>query len=237
MPTCAVIIPSFNSVKFIDVALFSLKAQTRRPDEVIIVDAGSVDGTRELVNTFREALNIEFITAPRSSMGVARNSGIRAATSDIISFLDSDDIFLANHVEMACRIFADPGVDAVHGYQLQWNSTTDKLEMGYDYERPLDHELEIFESSLINLSTLTIRKTISDKEQALLFSENLRGRYCEDWDFCLRLIASGIRVHYQQEPVSVVTERSGSHTRKSIFWKMRFSLLRSLLEQKPRIPC
>jgi len=227
-----VIILSLNSAKFIDIALLSLKSQTRLPDEVIVVDAGSTDGTEDVVASFRDALNINFIVAPRTSWGVARNIGIRAAQSDTICFLDSDDIFLSRHVEIACGTLAGhPEVDAVCGYQVQWNCARDALELNYDFHRPIDYELEIFESS-INLSTLTIRKNILI-DRRIFFAENLSGVYGEDWNFDLRLIASGARISYIQEPVSVVTERGDSVTKqKSRFWKMRFLQYRTMIENQ-----
>src|SRR5471032_1847425 len=146
LPSCAVIIPSFNSAKFIDIALSSLELQTRRPDEVIVVDAGSTDGTGEIVASFRQTLNVSFLTAPRTTQGAARNVGILAAQSDTITFLDSDDIFLSHHIESAARILADqPEIDAVRGYNVQWNSAADVLELSYDFLRPIDNEVEIFE--------------------------------------------------------------------------------------------
>jgi GT2 family glycosyltransferase len=233
-PTCAVVIPSFNSAKFIDIALNSLVSQTRKPDDVIVVDAGSTDRTEEITRSFADVLNIQFLVAPKTTQGQARNVGIRAARSELVCFLDSDDIFLSRHIEIADRIFAaHPDTDAVRGYQVQWNSTADTLELNYDFHRTIDNEVEIFESS-INLSTLTIRRNLL-MDRGILFADNLRGRYCEDWDFCVRLLASGIRMRYIAEPVSVVTERSGSHTRKSIFWKMRFLLLRTLLDNQSSV--
>ena len=233
-PTSAVIIPSFNSAKFIDIALASLQYQTRRPDEVIVVDAGSTDRTEEIVRGFAHLLNIQFLLAPKTTQGQARNVGIRAARSDLVCFLDSDDIFLSRHIESAGRLLgAEPEIDAVRGYQVQWNSTADTLELNYDFHRAIDNEVEIFEIS-INLSTLTIRRNLL-MSRGILFADNLRGRYCEDWDFCVRLLASGIRMNNIEEPVSVVTERSGSHTRKSIFWKMRFLLLRTMVENQPSV--
>jgi GT2 family glycosyltransferase len=234
LPSCSVIIPSFNSAKFIDIALKSLELQTRKPDEVIVVDAGSIDATEQVVEGFRDTLNIKFLRAPKTTQGAARNVGILAAQCDTVAFLDSDDIFLSHHVESAARILADdPGIDAVRGYNVQWNAASDVLELSYDFLRPIDNEVEIFESS-INLSTLTIRRRAL-MDQDILFAKNLRGRYCEDWDFVLRFLASGARMDYVQEPVSVITERAGSHTRRSIFWKMRFLLLRSLIDNQHQV--
>ena len=223
-----VIIPTFNSGKYLDIALESLLAQTRRPDEVLVVDAGSRDNTAALVEGFSKRLPLRFISAPKTVAGVARNIGIDIARGEIISFLDSDDIYLSNRLELAERVFCeDPLLDAVHGFNVQWSSGEDRLFFGYDYQRELDEYVEIFEHSLINLSALSVRRSFL-LQYGVRFPAGARARYGEDWDFCAKLVAKNAKLQFVQEPVSVVTVRADSHTQPHLQWKMKLCALLTL---------
>lgn len=227
--SCSVIIPTLNSGRYLDIALTSLVAQTRRPSEVIIVDAGSTDRTAEIATSFSDRLTIRFIEAPKISIGPARNIGIEQAIGDLVCFLDSDDIFLSGRLEATHQILCeDPGLDAAYGFQLEWDSAKDRIYLAYDYEKPFDAEIEIFTFSLINLSTIAIRRHFL-LDQGIRFSEDWRGRYGEDWNFCAQLIAAGARMRYRAEPVSLITVRSDSNTQPGLLWKARLCTLRTLL--------
>ena len=94
------VIPAYNSEGTIARALRSVFAQTRPPDEIIVVDDGSTDQTRNIVSA---ALSdrIRLVASPsRMGAGGARNVGIAAAGGDVIAFLDSDDEWLPTKLEL-----------------------------------------------------------------------------------------------------------------------------------------
>jgi len=88
----SVIIPAFNRKKTIRRAVESVLAQSYKPIELIVVDDGSVDGTAEELSEFGSRLRV--IKQPNAGPSAARNTGIRAATGDLVAFLDSDDAWL-----------------------------------------------------------------------------------------------------------------------------------------------
>ncbi len=88
-PSVSVIIPTFNRRERVLKAIASVVSQTRQPDEIIVVDDGSTDGSSAAIrNNFP---TVTVIRQENSGVSSARNAGIRAATGEWLAFLDSDD--------------------------------------------------------------------------------------------------------------------------------------------------
>ena len=95
----SVIIPAYNSAGFITDALDSVRNQTHRDLEIIIVDDGSTDDTREVLEPYLKDPSTRYIHQDNSGPSAARNTGIKAATGRYIAFLDADDSLLERSVE------------------------------------------------------------------------------------------------------------------------------------------
>ncbi len=89
MPKVSVIIPTFNREKFIIKAIDTVVAQSYQNYEIIVVDDGSSDNTRTVLEPYRD--RITYLYQDNAGVSSARNAGIRRATGEWISFLDSDD--------------------------------------------------------------------------------------------------------------------------------------------------
>jgi len=98
MPKVSVVIPAYNRAHYICEAIRSVLCQTFMDFELIIVDDGSTDNTREIVNSFQEP-RIKYIYQENCGVAAARNTGIAASSGEYISFLDSDDSFFENALE------------------------------------------------------------------------------------------------------------------------------------------
>ncbi|MBD2165771.1 glycosyltransferase family 2 protein [Calothrix membranacea FACHB-236] len=95
----SVVIPTYNRKHIIDRALNSVLSQTLLPQEIIVVDDGSTDGTGEWIES--NYINVTLIKLPQNrGASYARNMGILASTGDYIAFLDSDDIWEPNYLEL-----------------------------------------------------------------------------------------------------------------------------------------
>lgn len=90
MPTVSVVIPTYNRKNFLLACLDSVAKQTCKPDEVIIVDDGSSDGTLEAL---ADRSDLQVVQQRNFGPGAARNLGAAQAASDYIAFLDSDDLW------------------------------------------------------------------------------------------------------------------------------------------------
>ena len=91
----SVIIPTYNRANFLIKTINSILNQSVVVDEIIIVDDGSTDNTKEILSS----LNIKYIYQENNGVSSARNRGIVEATYDWIAFCDSDDIWHENKIE------------------------------------------------------------------------------------------------------------------------------------------
>jgi GT2 family glycosyltransferase len=108
--TIAAVIPLYNGAPFIAETLRSVFAQTRAPDEIIVVDDGSTDRGADIVN---RVAGDQAIVLRQSNQGQssARNAGIAHASSDLIALLDHDDIWYPTHLEeLIAQFMIDPGL-------------------------------------------------------------------------------------------------------------------------------
>lgn len=94
MVKVSIIIPTYNSGKYITQAIDSVLNQSYRDFEIIVVDDGSTDNTREVLSPYIENLTIKYIYQSNQGPGAARNKGIEVASGKFICFLDGDDLLL-----------------------------------------------------------------------------------------------------------------------------------------------
>lgn len=100
-PYVSVVIPTYNSVKTITETLESVRNQTYLNYEIIVVDDGSTDGTIDLLEKITDII---FIKQTNQGPSVARNRGVEEAKGDYIAFLDSDDLWHPQKLELLLKI-------------------------------------------------------------------------------------------------------------------------------------
>jgi glycosyltransferase involved in cell wall biosynthesis len=98
LPRVSVIIPTYNRAHFIAEAIRSVLSQTYRDFEIIVVDDGSTDNTKEVVNSFKDH-HIRYIYQDNQRVCVARNNGIEVSKGEYIVLLDSDDVLMEKAIE------------------------------------------------------------------------------------------------------------------------------------------
>jgi glycosyltransferase involved in cell wall biosynthesis len=92
-PTVSAIITTYNYERFIAAAIESVLGQTRPPDEVVVVDDGSTDGTAAIVARYA-ARGVRYVYRANGGAGAARNTGLRETRGTLVTFLDADDRWL-----------------------------------------------------------------------------------------------------------------------------------------------
>jgi glycosyltransferase involved in cell wall biosynthesis len=156
-PLVSVVIPAYNRRDCIERAVASIQRQTHENWEALVVDDGSTDGTRGLVETLaRRDSRIRLIRHERNrGAQAARNSGIDTARGEWIAFLDSDDTWLPQSLEVRLRLAREEQVLVVHsgGDVLQGDGVTKSYFVppmaGYVYGELLQREGPLFQGLLV----------------------------------------------------------------------------------------
>ena len=103
MPKVSVIIPTFNYGKYIEKAIDSVLSQTYKDFEIIVVDDGSTDNTKEIIET-KYKDKVRYFYQENKGAPAARNRGIKESNGKYIGFLDADDFFLENKIEEQIKL-------------------------------------------------------------------------------------------------------------------------------------
>lgn len=194
------ILPAYNAGRFIRDALESVLAQTRRPDEIVVVDDGSTDDTAQVVARYM-SYGVRYIHQSNRGPGAARNRGIRETTGELIAFLDADDLWLPTKTErQAAYLAAHPEVALVSCDRWTW-----KIEKGrrhlerFGPRNGADARREVMVRNIIgNPSQIMVRRDAV--LSAGCFDTTMR--WAEEWDLWTRIAANaGIDVIH--EPLCV----------------------------------
>lgn len=117
----SVVIAAYNSEAYIAEAIESVLGQTVPPDEVIVIDDGSTDGTRGILDSFGD--RIIALTQANSGQAVAVNKGLALARGELIGFCDADDLWTPRKLEMQRALLDHDGsVEAAFGKVQQFVS-------------------------------------------------------------------------------------------------------------------
>lgn len=172
MAVISTIIPVRNGAEYIVDALASICRQSVVPDEILIVDDGSTDNTLDVVHEFsRGNPAIKLLEGPQKGPGPARNVALRQACGDIITFLDADDLWPADKMQVQlARLEREPHVDVVSGFVRYFDKLCkDRLAPAEDSKIN-----DIFH---VHLGAAIFRRSVFDKlghfHEDMLYSEDV----------------------------------------------------------------
>lgn len=198
MAKVSVIIPAYNAEAFISETIDSALAQTYQDLEIIVVDDGSTDNTRRVLQQYGD--QIRYVYQRNSGVSMARNTGISIATGEYIALLDHDDVWLPEKLEKQVKILdADPDIALVYSdtYLMDFNGTL--LGRGFDGDQPHRGRVlpELFLNNFVPCLTAVIRKQVLDKVG--LFRPDLH--VVEEYELFLR-IAELYQVDFVHAPLA-----------------------------------
>ena len=206
-----VIVPHYNRPDSVRDALLSIHRQTIKPDEILLVDDGSSPANRERLHDLSDLATI--ILSPKNQgISGTRNLGAQHAKCDWLAFLDDDDCWLPDKQERQFRYLDEhPEVEALGG--------------GATIRMPDGHE-EYWGDRVTGRITLAhaLCYTASMSPSLLIPRDVFLGlggfdaslTHMEDYEFGIRLLASGCETHFMGEPLFVYFR--GGHQQASVQW-------------------
>jgi glycosyltransferase involved in cell wall biosynthesis len=187
-PQVSVIMPAYDAQAFIAEAIESIRIQDGVDLEIIVIDDGSTDGTRAIVERIaQQEPRLRLLTSPHAGVAKARNLGLAAARAGIIAFLDADDLYPPGRLARQLNILrAQPETLVVMGETLVFRRLQDWAPApGTQARRFLG----------IKLDAALFRRALFDRIGA--FDEALESG--EDTDLLLRVSEAGIKIEVENE--------------------------------------
>lgn len=194
-PSISVILPVHNGERYLAQALNSVVAQTRAVAEIIVIDDGSTDGSMDVVRHFADSGLVRVVQLTMTGVGqsAARNEGARHASGDYLAFIDQDDVWLNQHIEvLALRLDDDVTCTMVYSDINTIDSDGGMLTMRLNAltgnSHPKSSILDIITDDVMALPSATM---VRREEFVALggFDETLQGY--EDDDLYLRGFRAG----------------------------------------------
>lgn len=194
----SVIIPAFDAALTLADCLASVATQSLLPKQVLVVDDCSRDSTQTEAERFRAVFvpkGIAFDYMRMSSNGgpsKARNAGMRAATEDLVAFIDADDVWAPRKLEIVDGFFAATNAALIcHSY-----TEAPAFEAGQGNHRALP--LSVFGLVLRNPASTSC--AVIRRSAALEFDEQMR--YCEDYDLWMRVVERHLALRLVGPPLT-----------------------------------
>lgn len=197
-PVCSVVIPAYNSAATVGAAIQSALSQRQSDLEVIVIDDGSTDGTARIAGLIRDP-RVRVRSQSNRGLPAARNAGIRAARGRCVAFLDSDDLWLPDYLQLATSAL-DACPDAGFAYT---DAYTFEPITGRVYRHTTMHPtrppipppddaagflLELLARNFVYVSTVVRRSVL---EALGGFNESRTA--VEDYELWLRILVAGHR--------------------------------------------
>lgn len=208
----SVIVPVYNTKKYLKKCLNSIINQTFRDIEIIIIDDGSTDGSLEIIQEYQEQYdNIRFFETKNIGSGSARNVGIRNSKADYITFIDSDDVVETNMLQELYNETRYSNSDMVFSKYQKVDEYSGKF-----YEPlPLTYTKDEILKNLITFKLPSVMWRILYNKK-LFFNNNLffieKNIYNEDTHLLFRLVHKAESISFIDKVFYYWLTREGSKT-------------------------
>jgi glycosyltransferase involved in cell wall biosynthesis len=206
MAKVSVVIATCNRARYLADAVASVLAQAFADFELVVVDDGSTDATREVVQRFSDP-RVHYLHQAHRGVSAARNAGIHAIRGEYVAFLDDDDVFLPDKLRVQMRALER---EALLGLVAGGHQVIDKRGQLLAVDQPwkwvprLSGETLLLGNRFASNSVLVRR---SWWERVGGFDETLT--LAEDWDVWLRLALEGCRMAWTRRIVCGVRRHNG----------------------------
>lgn len=219
----SVIIPCYNYSNYLEKAIDSVLLQSYNPVEIIVVDDGSTDQTKEVVQKYP---TVKYIYQSNKGVSTARNIGTKNSKGDLLVFLDADDWLLPDALFINIKYLTQyPEAAFVSGAHELFYQPENKSWL-IQKEVVSNHYCHLLEGNYMGLPAVSMYNRWSFEE--FQFDTDLH--YCEDYDLCLRIARNFPIIHHTQ-PIAVYNLHE-DNTSSNILEMLKYAL-KVLNRQKP----
>lgn len=177
----SVVIPAYNEEKYLGKALESLKNQTEKPFEIIVVDNNSTDKTAEIAKSF----GARVVTEQKQGISYARNAGFNAVKGEIIARIDADSTAPANWITRIRKDIEIDGKDAVTG-PANYSDSSSKLKFSHLVSAYYFQFLKLLYGNYMLFGlNLALRQSVWEKVKDDVCMDNTKVH--EDFDLAIHL--------------------------------------------------
>ncbi|MFP4573034.1 MAG: glycosyltransferase family 2 protein [Desulfobacterales bacterium] len=225
-PKVTVIIPCYNRERYIEKTVESVLSQTIQNIELIVVDDGCTDNSRQILEQYKDCIRIlEHPGRINKGQSAALNLGIVASRGEYVAFLDSDDLFAPEKIEKQVKFLeAHPEIGLVYanGHTIDENGTILHRIYGDNHHEESDPNRVLLDCYFLLPNNSLVRKDVLLK--AGFFDESFRS--AQDHDLAIR-IAEITRIAYLDEPLFFYRRHKESISRRNAMlrWKNGFRIL------------
>ena len=227
MPVVSVILPTHNRASYIGEAIESVLAQTFQDWELIIVDDGSTDHTKKLVDSYvQRDPRVHYIWQKNAYCVAARNNAFGRVRGKYVAFIDDDDRWLAKKLEIQVKAMEqDPEIGFCYMQFQIYKKTREGLQKTKLFPQFLARTFEELPDAFIAPCSVLFRKSHTDR----LGKFDTRYKTCEDFDFWLR-IAQICKIHPIAEvgAFTVMDGRLHDASNEIKVWQIGIEILRNL---------
>lgn len=214
----SVIIPSYNHGNYLSRAVESVLSQTYQSVEIVVVDDGSGDNTKEVAESFP---GVKYVYQQNKGLSSARNTGIANSSGKYLLFLDADDWLTVDALEKDHKILsAHPETAFVSGGHIKISDAGEILEeCRFDVQK--DHYIHFLQGNYIGMhATVLYARWIFDQFR---YDESLRA--CEDYDLYFKISKSYPVLHHTDVIAYYRIHGSNMSGNKEMMLKSVFNIL------------
>lgn len=238
-PTVVVVIPFYNGAHFIERSVGSVFAQSVPATEVIVVNDGSRPEERAALDALAQRFPFRIIDKENGGQGSARNAGVAASTCEYISFLDQDDFYLSNHIEILVKgIPADePRIGFIYADLAEADGEGNIIRAAMVKDHTSHHpKTSIFEMLRHDIFVLPSAALVSRKAFDAVGGFDTQFMGFEDDDLFLRIFRKGYTNHFIDKVVTVWCIHTGSTSFDMRMIRSRFKYFKKLVGMFPDEP-
>jgi len=239
LPLISVIMPTYNYGRFIEAAIHCLQNQTYPKWECIVVDDGSTDDTKEVVQRLAQNdARLRYIHQENQRQGAAKNTGIAACSGEFVQFLDSDDLIESQKLEMHVRYLVEnASIDIVYGdlryFDEDGSGELRRTMFGEEkswipYTSGLGEEIlrQFVIHNALPINAALVRRALVNE----IGEFDPRLPPYEDWDYWLRCVLAGKSFQFAEQEGTMALVRA--HPTSSSRQKPSVIAAERLLRQK-----